>query len=99
MADYTVWYNTGQYEAANGWKPENQVRIGLGGASIGSRMTRSYSAITCAPRSRRIAANSMLRRTAMVVVNEPYTSWMWEMEPKYHRRMCRVISQSTVAVA
>ena len=37
----------------------------------GSRPSRSYSAITCAPRSSTIAPTSTLRSTAIAVVSEP----------------------------
>jgi len=51
-----------------------------GDAVMGSRRTRSYSAMTCAPRRRTMAPISTLRSTMIDVVSEPYTSWIDDIE-------------------
>ena len=45
--------------------------IGRRAVSIGSRLIRSYSAITCAPTNKTIAPISTLKSTAIAVVREP----------------------------
>ena len=45
--------------------------VGRPDASIGSRLIRSYSAITCAPNSKTKAPISTLNSTAIAVVREP----------------------------
>jgi hypothetical protein len=44
---------------------------GTGGASIGLRARRSYSAMTWAPNSSSVAASSRLSSTMIAVVSEP----------------------------
>jgi chemosensory pili system protein ChpA (sensor histidine kinase/response regulator) len=67
--------------------------------SIGSWPTRSYSAMTCAPKSSTIEAISRLSRTTIAVVSEPYTVRTCESVAKYHTSTCRDISHSTAAAA
>ena len=60
---------------------------------------RSYSEITCAPSSSRVAAISRLSSTTMAVVSEPYTTLTCDSVPKYQTSTWRVISHSSAAVA
>ncbi len=52
-------------------KFQQDVLTGCAGASIGSLLIRSYSAITCAPIRRTKAPISTLSSTAIAVVSEP----------------------------
>ena len=59
---------------------------------------RSYSAITCAPRSRIIAAASRLSRIIITVAKAPYTTFTRDSVEKYQTRTCLVISHNKAAV-